>query len=196
MGPAPQFIDAVFNEQEKSAPDAGPATQGIAVFQLLEVKPASTPSFEEIRSRVDRNSRTSGRACCCRRRCRSFPTARKLRHDLKKAAKELGATVKTSDFVLPDGQVPDVGSMAGQASVAFNMKPGEISGPINEGATASVLELIENQPPTDADYAAKRDQIRDSLLQAKQQERFDLIRDQPRRPDDEIGQDSQERRRT
>ena len=27
---------------------------------------------------------------------------------LKKAAKELGATVKTSELVLPDGQVPDI----------------------------------------------------------------------------------------
>ena len=42
-------------------------------------------------------------------------------------------------------------------------------------ATASVLQLIESQPPTEADYAAKRDQIRDSLLQTKQQERFGLF---------------------
>ena len=99
----------------------------------------------------------------------------KSEHDLKRAAKELGATVKTSDFVLPDGQVPDVGSMSGQASVAFNMKPGEISGPINSGTNAVVLAVLENQQPTDADFAAKRDQLRDQLLQQKQQERFGLF---------------------
>jgi peptidyl-prolyl cis-trans isomerase D len=99
----------------------------------------------------------------------------KAAHDLKKAAKELGAAIKTSDFVAPDGQVPDVGSMAGQASVAFTMKPGEISGPINSGNEATVLQLIESQAPAEADYAAKRDQIRDALLQAKQQERFGLF---------------------
>jgi peptidyl-prolyl cis-trans isomerase D len=97
----------------------------------------------------------------------------KAEHDLKRAAKELGATVKTSDFVLPDGQVPDVGSMSGQASVAFTLKPGEISGPINGGGgSAVVLAVLEDQTPTDADYAAKRDQIRDQLLLQKQQERF------------------------
>jgi parvulin-like peptidyl-prolyl isomerase len=55
------------------------------------------------------------------------------------------------------------------------MKPGEISGPINSGANAVVLAVLENQQPSDADYAAKRDQIRDQLLLGKQQERFGLF---------------------
>jgi peptidyl-prolyl cis-trans isomerase D len=99
----------------------------------------------------------------------------KAEHDLKRAARELGATMKTSDLVLPDAQVPDIGAMSGQASVAFTMKPGEISGPINDGSDAAVLQLLESQPPSEAEYAAKRDQIRDQLLQSKQQERFGLF---------------------
>ena len=35
--------------------------------------------------------------------------------------------------------------------------------------------MLENQQPTDADFAAKRDQIRDQLLLGKQQERFGLF---------------------
>jgi peptidyl-prolyl cis-trans isomerase D len=175
LGPAPQFIDAVFNAQEKSPPDAAPATQGIAVFQLVAIKPASTPSFEEIRSRVESEFQNERSSVLLSQKVQELSDRAKAEHDLKKAAKELGATVKTSDLVLPDGQVPDVGSMSGQASVAFTMKPGEISGPINEGATASVLQLLESRPPSEADYAAKRDQIRDSLLQVKQQQRFSLF---------------------
>ncbi len=48
----------------------------------------------------------------------TIPGKHKVISELKKAAKELGATVKTSDYVLADGQVPDIGSMAGGASVA------------------------------------------------------------------------------
>ena len=111
---------------------------------------------------------------------------------MKRAAKELGATVKTSDLVLPDGQVPDIGSMAGQAAVAFTHEAGEISGPINGGGgSAVVLAVLENQQPTDADYAAKRDQIRDQLLQEKQQERFGLFVSNAGRPDDEIRKDQE-----
>ncbi len=175
LGQAPQFMDAVFSETEKMPLDVAPASQGIVVFQLLAVKPAATPTFEEIRSRVEDEFKNEQSSTLLSQKTQELSDRAKASHDLKKAAKELGATMKTSDFVLPDGQVPDVGSMSGQASVAFGMKPGEISGPIANGQTAVVLQVLENQQPTDADYAAKRDQIRDQLLLQKQQERFGLF---------------------
>jgi peptidyl-prolyl cis-trans isomerase D len=175
LGPATQFMDAVFSEAEKSPPDVAPSSQGVVVFQLLAVKPASTPTFEEIRTKIEEEFKNERSSILLSQKIQELSDRAKAEHDLKRAAKELGATMKTSDFVLPDGQVPDVGSMSGQASVAFNMKPGEISGPINSGTDAVVLAVLENQQPTDADFAAKRDQIRDQLLLQKQQERFALF---------------------
>lgn len=175
LGPSPQFMDAVFSEADKAPPDVAPASMGTVVFQLLAIKPASTPSFEEIRSRVEEEFKNEQAGTLLSQKIQELSDRAKAEHDLKRAAKELGATIKTSDLVLPDGQVPDVGSMSGQAAVAFTMKPGEISGPIRNGADAVVLQVLENQLPSDADYAAKRDQIRDQLLQNKQQERFALF---------------------
>lgn len=175
LGPAPQFMDAVFSEAENAPPDVAPASQGIVVFQLTGIKPAATPTFEEIRSRVEDEFKNERSSVLLSQKIQELSDRAKAEHDLKRAAKELGATMKTSDFVLPDGQVPDVGSMSGQASVAFTMKPGEISGPINSGANAVVLAVLENQQPSEADYAAKRDQLRDQLLLGKQQERFGLF---------------------
>ena len=175
LGPANQFMDAVFASAENSPPDMAPASQGITVFQLLGVKPASTPTFEEIRSRVEDEFKNERSSTLLSQKVQELSDRAKAEHDLKRAAKELGATVKTSDFVLPDGQVPDVGSMSGQAAVAFTMKPGEISGPISSGASAVVLSVLENQQPTDVDFTAKRDQIRDQLLLGKQEERFKLF---------------------
>lgn len=175
LGPASQFMDAVFTAVEKSPPDVAPASQGIVVFQLLGIKPAATPTFEEIRSRVEEEFKNERSSILLSQKIQELSDRAKAEHDLKRAAKELGATMKTSDLVLPDGQVPDVGSMTGQAAVAFNMKPGEISGPINSGGNGVVLALLENQQPSEADFAAKRDQIRDALMQGKQQEIFGLF---------------------
>jgi peptidyl-prolyl cis-trans isomerase D len=83
--------------------------------------------------------------------------------------------MKTSDLVLPDGQVPDIGSMSGAASVAFSLKAGEISGPVDSGNTGAVLSILEKQAPTDQDFSAKKDQIRDTLVQSKQSELFGLF---------------------
>jgi peptidyl-prolyl cis-trans isomerase D len=175
VGPAPQLMDAVFGATEKSPPDMAPTSQGFAVYQLLAVKPPATPTFEEIRTKVEEQFKSERSNVLLSQKIQELSDRAKTEHDLKKAAKELGATVKTSDFVLPDGQVPDIGSMTGQASVAFSMKPGDISGPINSGANGVVISILELQAPTDADFAAKRDQIRDSLLQGKQQELFALF---------------------
>jgi peptidyl-prolyl cis-trans isomerase D len=175
LGPATQFMDAVFGATEKSPPDMAATSQGFAVYQLLAVKPPATPTFEEIRSKVEEEFKNERASILLTQKTQELSDRAKAEHDLKRAAKELGATVKTSDFVLPDAQVPEIGSLAGPASVAFTMKPGEISSPINSGANGVVLALLDAQPPTDTDFAAKRDQIRDSLLQGKQQQLFGLF---------------------
>ncbi|HKU23830.1 MAG TPA: peptidyl-prolyl cis-trans isomerase [Candidatus Sulfotelmatobacter sp.] len=175
LGPAPQFMDAVFAAQEKSAPDEASSSQGIVIYQLLGIKPAATPTFDEIKSRVEDEFKNERSNILLTQKAQELSDRAKAEHDLKRAAKELGATMKTSDLVPPDGQVPDVGSMSGQAAVAFTMKPGEITGAISNGGNASVLQILELQQPTDAEYAAKKDQIRDQLLQQKQQERFQLF---------------------
>jgi peptidyl-prolyl cis-trans isomerase D len=175
LGPAPQFTEAVFGAAEKSPPEMAPTSQGFAIFQLLAVKPPSTPTFEEIRTRVEEQFRNERASTLLAQKTQELSDRAKSEHDLKKAAKELGAMVKTSDFVLPDGQVPDIGSMTEGASVAFSMKPGDISGPINSGANGVVISLVEVQAPAEADFAAKRDEIREMLLQTKQQEIFGLF---------------------
>lgn len=175
LGPAPQFMDVVFTAAEKSPPAMASTSHGFAVFQLLAVKPQSTPTFDEIRTKVEEQFKNERSNILLSQKTQELSDRAKTEHDLKKAAKELGATVKTSDFVLPDGQVPDIGSMAGQASAVFGMKPGDISGPISNGANGVVISLLEVQAPSDADFVAKRDQIRDTLLQAKEQELFGLF---------------------
>jgi peptidyl-prolyl cis-trans isomerase D len=175
LGPAPQFMDAVFTTAEKSPPEMAATSQGFALFDLLAVKPQSTPTFEEIRTRVEQEFKNERSSVLLSQKAQELSDRAKAEHDLKKAAKELGATVKTSEFVSPDGQVPDIGSMTGQAAVAFSMKPGDISGPINSGANGVVIAVTEVQAPSETDFAAKRDQIRDALLQGKEQELFGLF---------------------
>jgi peptidyl-prolyl cis-trans isomerase D len=175
LGPSPQFMDAVFTAAEKSPPEMAPTSQGFAVFDLLAVKPPSTPTFDEIRARVENEFKDERSNILLSQKTQELSDRAKAEHDLKKAAKELGATIKTSDLVAPDGQVPDIGSMTGQAAVAFSMKAGDISAPINSGANGVVISIVDVQAPSEADYAAKRDQIRDTLLQGKQQELFSLF---------------------
>jgi peptidyl-prolyl cis-trans isomerase D len=175
IGTSQPFMEAVFSQPEKSAPEEAPLPQGFAIFQVQAVKPAATPTFEEIRSRVETEFKNERSSQMLTQKTQELSDRAKAGHDLKKAAKELGATMKTSDFVLPDAQVPDVGAMSGPAAIAFTLKPGEISGPLSSGTTGSVLSVLERQQPSDADFAAKKDQVRDSLVLSKQSELFGLF---------------------
>src|ERR1700756_2770969 len=175
IGTSPQFMDAVFAAREKSPPDVAPLAKGFTVFELVAVKPPATPSFPEIRSRVEEEFKNERVTVLLGQKTQELSDRAKAAHDLKKAAKELGASLKTSDFVLPDGQVPEMGSLSGPAAVVFSMKPGEISGPITAGGHGVVVELLDKQLPTQQDFAQKKDQIRDSLMQTKQNEMFELF---------------------
>jgi peptidyl-prolyl cis-trans isomerase D len=170
----PQFMDAVFNEADKAPPDVVQVPQGYVVFQLLAVRPPATPTFEEIRSRVESEFKSERAGFLLQQKTQELSDRAKAEHDLKKAAKDLGATVKTSDLVAPDGQVPDIGSMAG-ASAIFSLKPGQISGPITAGGNGVVAQLLEKQAPTDQEFAEKKDGIRQSLLEGKQNDLFGLF---------------------
>ena len=175
IGSSPQFMDALFSVAPKSPAQEVQLPQGFAVFELADVKPPATPTFEEIRDRVETEFKNQRGAALLSQKIQELSDRAKAEHDLKKAAKELGATLKTSDLVLPDGQVPDIGSMTGPANVAFTMKPGEISAPIAVSNAGIVLSILEKQEPTDQEFAAKKDEIHDALLQAKQNELFNLF---------------------
>ena len=175
IGNSAQFMSAVFGQAEKSPPEQVALSQGYAVFEVTAIKPPATPTFEEIRSRVETEFQNERVAALLTQKTQELADRAKAEHDLKKAAKEAGATIKTSDLVQPDGQVPDIGSMGGSAAVAFTMKPGEISGPITNGNTGVVLSILDRQEPGPQDFAAKQDQLRDSLRQARQVEMFNLF---------------------
>jgi peptidyl-prolyl cis-trans isomerase D len=149
--------------------------QGYVVYQVLAVQPPQTPTFEQARARVESEFVNQRASELLRQKIQELSDRARALHDLKKAAKEEGATVKTSELVTLKDQVPDVGSMSGQAGVAFTMKPGEISGPIDNGASAAVLSLLDRQEPSQADFQKQKDQIREQVVQQKREQLFQLF---------------------
>lgn len=175
IGVSPQFSDSVFTAPEKGDPELAQLPQGYAVFEVEAIKPAATPTFEEVRTRVENEFKNERANVLLTQKTQELSDRAKAEHDLKRAAKELGATMKNTDFVLPTGQVPDIGALSGPASVVFTMKPGEISGPISAGTNGVVISLLDRQAPSEADFAAKKDQIRDALLQSKKQDTLEVF---------------------
>ncbi len=175
LGNSPELMEAVFNARANSPPEAVRTAQGYAVFQVTEIKPPATPTFDEIRARVENDFKSERAAFLLSKKTQELADRARAQHNLKKAAKEIGATVKTSELVTPESQVPDVGQMSGPASVVFSMKPGDISGAISSGSSGLVLALVQKQEPTAADTAKSREQVRENLLQKRRSDRLELF---------------------
>src|SRR5262249_16722613 len=100
IGTSPEFMDAVFNAPDKAPPDEVQISQGYAVFELTGIKPPATPTFEEIRSQLQNQFKNERTGALLSQKTQELSDRAKASHDLKKAAKELGAAVKTSELVL------------------------------------------------------------------------------------------------
>ena len=177
IGASPQLMDAIFSVNDKAGPQDSQTPQGTVVFEVTKIDPARTPPFEEIKDRVTTEFKNQRAADLLRRKTQEMADRAHAEHDLAKAAKEAGATVKTSDLVSRTAQVPDIGSMSGPAAAAFTMKQGEISGPLNLGANEAVIQIVERQEPSasDPEFAKQRDQLRERLASQKRQEVLGLF---------------------
>jgi peptidyl-prolyl cis-trans isomerase D len=172
LGAQPSFMNALFSTAEKAGPQIERIPTGYVVFEVTRIEPPRTPSFEEIKDRVATEFKNERANDILRRETQEMADRAHAEHDLAKAAKEAGATVKTSDLVGRASTVPDLGSMSGPAATAFSLKQGEISGPLNLGRSQGVLQVLERQEPStsDPEFAKEREQLRDQLVQQKQQE--------------------------
>jgi peptidyl-prolyl cis-trans isomerase D len=179
VGPAPDVMGLIFATQANSAPQIARAPQSYVMFQVTKIIPPSTPTLDEVKGKVAADFTNERVTDVLQKKIKELADRAHVLHDLAKAAKEQGATVKTSDLVTRTSQVPDFGSMAGPASVAFTMKPGEISGPLNLGDKEGVLQVVDRQEPsnTDAGFASQRDQLTEQLAQQKRQQTLGLFMD-------------------
>jgi peptidyl-prolyl cis-trans isomerase D len=172
IGPQPPLMDAVFAATDKSGPQATQTPQATVVFEVTKIVPSRTPSFEEIKDRVANEFKSQRAAAVLSTKTREMADRAHAEHDLAKAAKEAGATLKTSELVSRTQPVPDIGSMSGPANVAFTLKQGEISGSLNLGASQAVLQVMERQEPSmdGPEFAKQRDQLRERLSGQKRQQ--------------------------
>jgi len=177
IGPQPALMDAVFATAEKAGAQAVRTPQSTVVFEVTRTETARTPDFGDIKERVATEFKNQRANDLLRRKTLEMANRAHAEHDLSKAAKEAGATLKTSDLVARTQTVPDIGNMAGPANTAYTMKTGEISGPLNLGASQAVLQIVERQEPSAADpeFAKQRDQLREKLAGEKQQQVLKLF---------------------
>ena len=170
VGSAQELANGLFSAKKNDPPATVQTPQGFAVYQVTEIQAPQTPTFDQIKGQLEEQFKAQRAQALLAQRTQELSDRAHADHDLRKAAKELGATVKTSDLVNSAAQVPDVGAMSGPANVAFTLAVGDISGPLQGGAASGlVLSVVEKQEPSPDQVKAGWDRARETLLDQKRQ---------------------------
>jgi len=170
IGSAPDFMNALFGAKKNDPPATASTPMGYAVYQVTEIQPPQTPTFDQIKAKVEEQFKDERAQGMLAQKTQELSDRAHSAHDLAKAAKEVGASVKTSDLVDKTSQVPDIGAMNGAVSVAFGLKSGDISGPIQAGANGVVLKVIEVHQPTPEQMKQDWEKAKEALVEHKREE--------------------------
>jgi peptidyl-prolyl cis-trans isomerase D len=170
-----QLLAKAFQAKQGDPPQSAPTGEGYAIFQVTGVMAAHAPSFADWKTHVLDDYRDEQLPALLAQKTAELASKAKAMNDLGKAAKAVGATVKTSDLVGGSGQVPDFGEVAQVAPQLFDMTVGSISGPINAGRTGVVVKILDKQEPTADEIAKNFDQTRDQVLDQKRNEAFSVF---------------------
>src|SRR5271156_142582 len=170
-----KMLTLAFAAKPGAAPQVSSTGDGFAVFQVDDVKSAHAPTFEEYKSHLVDDFREQQLPQLLARKTNELADKAHAENNLAQAAKELGATLKSSDMVGQTGQVPDIGALSTAAPDLFDLKIGQISKPINTGHSGIVAKIDDRQEPTPEETAKNFDATREQLLSEKREQMFEVF---------------------
>jgi peptidyl-prolyl cis-trans isomerase D len=170
-----QLLAKAFGSKQGDPPQSAPTGEGYAIFQVTGIQPAHAPAFADWKSHVLDDYRNEQLPALLSAKTAELANRAKNENDLAKAAKEVGATVKSSDLVGLTGQVPDVGQLGQVAPQLFDLNVGAVSGPISAERNGVVARITDKQEPSADEIQKSFDQTRDEMLDQRRSDAFNVF---------------------
>src|SRR5208283_3650273 len=114
-----ELIAKAFQSKQGDPPQSAETGEGYAIFQVTGVAAAHAPEFADWKSKVLEEYRNQQVRVLLAQKTKELADKAKSLNDLAKAAKQEGATLKSSDLVDETGQVPDFGQVGQLAPQLF-----------------------------------------------------------------------------
>ncbi len=170
-----QLLSHAFGSKQGDPPQFAPTGEGYAIFQVTGIVPAHAPTFADWKPHVLDDYRNEQLPALVSAKTLELSEKAKNENDLAKAAKEEGATVKSSDLVGLTSQVPGVGELSQVAPQLFDLNVGAVSGPISAERNGIVAYITDKQEPTAAEIDKNFDSMRDEMLDQRRNDAFNVF---------------------
>ncbi len=145
---------------------------------VTETVPARDALYEEVEATVRQDFIDTESANLARQRSEELAEeARKGTTSLAVAARKRGLTAtNTTDYVQRNGDVEGMGPVRALGEDAFTNSDGEVMGPVAMGDRWIVFRTLDLRTADEADIATAGDELRQTVLDEKQQEIFEYFR--------------------
>jgi peptidyl-prolyl cis-trans isomerase D len=152
----PEFDQAAFGMQPGQISDLVKTQYGYHIIKLVDKKTATTRSLADVRQQI------TDQLAYERAQAQAADLAQKLEKqiakpaDLDRVAKAQGLTVQESGFFARDEPILGLGPSPEAAARAFEMKPGDVAGPVRTSRGFAFETLVSKQDP----YVPKLDEVK------------------------------------
>ena len=177
LGSMPRFVGDLFSEP------AGGVVTGVNeedgtmyIGKVVSISPARQAELAEMRDRVREDYIAAEARKLAQEKAATLLAQAREAGSLSQAARALGLRTQTSDFIKRDGQIPGFTSGQALGNAAFDAEVGTIQGPVPAGEGVGVYEVAAKQEADLTELLNQRADLRQSILDARQNETFGLFR--------------------
>jgi peptidyl-prolyl cis-trans isomerase D len=163
----PEFDQAAFAMEVGQISDLVKTQYGYHIIKLVDKKPATTRSLAEVRQQINDQLSYERAQAQAADLAESLSKQISKPADLDKVAKAQGLTVQESGFFARDEPILGVGPSPEAASRAFDMKEGEVAGPLRASRGFVFETLAGKQDPYVPKIDEVKEKVRDEVVKQK-----------------------------
>jgi peptidyl-prolyl cis-trans isomerase D len=166
----PEFDQAAFGMQPGQISDLVKTQYGYHIIKVVDKKAATTRSLADVRQQI------TDQLAYERAQAQAADLAQKLEKqitrpaDLDRVARAQGLTVQESGFFARDEPILGLGPSPEAASRAFEMKPGDVAGPVRTSRGFAFESLVSKQDPYLPKIDEVKTRVKDEVIKQKARE--------------------------
>lgn len=163
----PEFDQVAFTMEPGQTSDLVKTDFGYHIIKLVDKKPAKVSTLPEVRQQILDQLAYETAHLQAADLAQAIAKDVSKPSDLDKTASARGLTVQESGFFARDESILGLGSSPEAVSRAFEMKVGDVSGPLQSARGFAFETVVAIQPPAMPKLDEVKDRVRDEVIKQK-----------------------------